>query len=88
MLSEKRTRKPPETFAVVEQKQPRKDKQVEKKRKVSGCNYELIPVPEKFQDPGETYLLYGVILLSSYLSTFNSNSLPQPLVNFSKELSV
>jgi len=60
MLTEKRTRKPPETFALVEPKQPpRKDKPVEKKRKVTGCDFELIPVPEKYQDPGETYLLYG-----------------------------
>jgi len=59
MISEKRTRKPPEVFEIPERRPQQKDKPAEKKRKVSGCNYELIQVPQKHQDEGEIFLVYG-----------------------------
>ena len=64
VLPEKRSRRPPEAFEMPERRPPpQKEKPSEKKRKVSGCNYEIIPIPQKHQDEGEVFLLYGVLHL-------------------------
>jgi len=64
MISEKRTRRPPESFEIVDRRSVQKEKKVEKKRKVTGSDYELIPVPQKYEDSDSFFLTYGVIYLT------------------------
>jgi len=73
MNTEKRIRKPPEKFEDIERKQPRKERQLEKKRKVSGCDYELISVPQKFEDSGTLFLAHGNIPWSIKENEFECN---------------
>ncbi len=64
MISEKRSRKPPESFEILERKLAQKEKKVEKKRKVTGSDFELIPVPQKYEEDSDSFfLIYGVSYL-------------------------
>jgi hypothetical protein len=79
MISEKRTRRPPEAFQVAERKPVQKEKKVEKKRKVTGSEYELIPVPQKYEDSDSFFLTYGnfPLLLKDDQITSNFSMLDQ-----------
>lgn len=64
ILHDKRSRRPPPVFQPLNISQPKKQKPLEKKLKLSACQFKLIPVPPKYNDK-ESFLLYGVICLFS-----------------------
>ena len=62
MLNEKRERRPPKPCALLTFEAPasKKDKGLEKKRRLTTCTYEMIPFALKYNHIDETLLLYGV----------------------------
>jgi len=63
MLPEKRIRSQPKPYPVFNVRSSRKDKYLEKKRKLSSIVYEIIPLPSKYDFNTDALLLYGNIAL-------------------------
>jgi len=64
MLSEKRERKKPQKFIPFDPKATGKTRNLQKKRKITACEYEVIPQPPKLEHTEKSFLLYGVINFS------------------------
>jgi len=60
MISEKRERKKPQKFIPFDSKSARKSYNLQKKRKLTSCEYEIIPQPPKLEHTEKSFLLYGV----------------------------
>jgi len=60
MIQEKRIRKAPKPYMPSQWEIAKKDKAIEKKRRFTLCEYQMIPPPLKYNSMTETLLLPGV----------------------------